>query len=105
MIWGCQYNAMFDWMENTGVDINQPIGDNRNKSRTSTGTKETDKINNIYDIYGCHFEWTLGVTNDGLERILRGGSSKTNYRPTIFRSSFPTDYLVDYGTRLSLYIK
>ena len=70
MIWGSQYDAMMRWMQDNDVDVKSNIGDNRN-TETTTGTSETDIINNIYDIYGCHFEWTLEAYNtDG--RVLRG---------------------------------
>ena len=58
LIWGSQYDAMMRWMQDNDVDVKSNIGDNRN-TETTTGTSETDIINNIYDIYGCHFEWTL----------------------------------------------
>ena len=58
MIWGSQYDAMMRWMQGNDVDVTGNIGDNRNTG-TTTGTSGTDIINNIYDLYGCHYEWTL----------------------------------------------
>ena len=70
MIWGSQYDAMMRWMQDNGVDVTGNIGDNRNTG-TTTGTSGTDIINNIYDLYGCHFEWTLEAFYTG-GRVYRG---------------------------------
>ena len=70
MIWGSQYDAMMRWMQDNDVDVTGNIGDNRNTG-TTTGTSETDIINNIYDLYGCHYEWTLEA-NDTVSRVSRG---------------------------------
>ena len=70
MIWGSQYDAMMKWMQDNDVDVTSNIGDNRNTEIT-TGISETDIINNIYDLYGCHYEWTLEA-NDTLNRVVRG---------------------------------
>ena len=59
MIGGSQYDAMMNWMakneKNVG-DSNSSICNNT----TTTGGKDTDIINNVNDLYGCHYEWTLG---------------------------------------------
>ena len=70
MIWGSQYDAMMRWMQDNDVDVKSNIGDNRN-TETTTGTSETDIINNIYDIYGCHYEWTLEALYTS-RRVSRG---------------------------------
>ncbi|MCI9063536.1 MAG: hypothetical protein HFJ17_02905 [Clostridia bacterium] len=63
MIWGSQYDRMLIWMKANGKDVTTSIGDNRNKGTGravgTTGIVETDKINNIYDLYGNSYEWTL----------------------------------------------
>ena len=70
MVWGSQYDAMMRWMQDNGVDVTDNIGNNLNTG-TTTGTSGTDIINNIYDIYGCHYEWTLeAYDTDG--RVVRG---------------------------------
>ena len=58
MIWGSQYDAMMRWMQGNDVDVTGNIGG-------------TDIINNIYDLYGCHFEWTLEADRTNL-RVIRG---------------------------------
>ncbi len=70
MVWGSQYDAMMRWMQDNDVDVTGNIGDNRNTG-TTTGTSETDIIKNIYDLYGCHYEWTLEAFNTGY-RVSRG---------------------------------
>ena len=61
---------MMRWMQDNGVDVTDNIGNNLNTG-TTTGTSGTDIINNIYDIYGCHYEWTLeAYDTDG--RVVRG---------------------------------
>ena len=70
MIWGSQYDAMMRWMQGNDVDVTGNIGNNRNTG-TTTGTSGTDIINNIYDLYGCHYEWTLEANNTNF-RVNRG---------------------------------
>ena len=72
MIWGSQYDAMLRWMQSgeNQIDVTGNIGNNRNTS-TTTGTSETDVIKNIYDIYGCRYEWTLEADST-YNRVLRG---------------------------------
>ena len=70
MIWGSQYDAMMRWMQGNDVDVTGNIGNNRNTG-TTTGTSGTDIINNIYDLYGCHVEWTLEAYSTD-SRVVRG---------------------------------
>ena len=55
MTWGSQYDAMMNWMQKNGINVTEE--GNRNED-TTTGTSETDLLKNIYDLYGCHHEWT-----------------------------------------------
>ena len=57
MTWGSQYDAMMNWMQKNNVLVNKDENSSGN-SNTTTGTSETDLIKNIYDLYGCHCEWT-----------------------------------------------
>ena len=70
MIWGSQYDAMMRWMQDNDIDVKGNIGDKRNRG-TTTGTSGTDIINNIYDLYGCHLEWTLEANSTNF-RVYRG---------------------------------
>lgn len=57
MIWGSQYDAMMNWMARNGI----PVGTNatrKNISQITGNPKYPDKLNNIYDLYGCSCEWT-----------------------------------------------
>ena len=58
MIWGSQYDVMMNWMAKTRKDIGRNNGKKTNQE-TVTGKNESDIINNIYDLYGCHAEWCL----------------------------------------------
>ncbi|MCI9064021.1 MAG: hypothetical protein HFJ17_05420 [Clostridia bacterium] len=66
MIWESQYDQMIKWMNNVNPGVaTGKIGDNRNKgtgtSVGTTGTADKDVINNVYDLYGNAYEWTLGA--------------------------------------------
>ena len=114
MIWGSQYDAMLNWVKNgNGVDkdkINQNTIGNYYKSIATTGNSNysVDSINNIRDLGGNLFEWSLEANGSSM-RITRGGSfggAFTYDWPPIQRSNsdpeMPYSY---YGTRLTLYIK
>ena len=62
MTWGSQYDAMMNWMQKNGINVNAT--GNRNND-TTTGTSETDLLKNIYDLYGCHREWTSEAYSTG----------------------------------------
>ena len=100
MIYGSQYNAMMSWIGNAAK---KKIGDNRNKERT-TGTKETDVINNIYDLYGNIFEWTIEASTVE-NRNARGGSCNYNASPSNSIPCEPAVAYSDVGSRITLYIK
>ena len=77
MIWGCQYDAMINWMQGEGIDVaaTASAGNNTEKngdSKRRTGVKAKDKLKNIYDILGLRREWTLEA-NDTYQRANRGG--------------------------------
>ena len=57
MIWGSQYDAMLKWMQENSINVTSTTGTTRNQG-TTTGTVESDKLNNIYDILGNRREWT-----------------------------------------------
>ena len=60
MIYGSQYDQMMIWLNSNEIDVTSatPNGASRNTSRI-TGSRDNDKLNNIYDLLGNSFEWTL----------------------------------------------
>ena len=112
MMWGSQYDAMMNWMAKTGTNIGTIDGTNYNLRNSSftTGNSTTDLINNIYDLYGCHFEWTIEALNSN-GRVYRGGSASNmgtpggRCTPNPHSNDNPACMDGDNGSRLSLYIK
>lgn len=89
MIWGSQYDAMMNWMAKNGKTVG--VGSNFSiyNDTTTTGRKDTDIINNVKDLYGCHYEWTLEAYNSD-SRAFRGGSDGTDNGPA-FRSDLRSE--------------
>ena len=103
MIWGSQYDAMMNWMQDNGKNItsnNSLIGNNS----YVTGSKETDVILNVFDLYACHSEWTLEADSDG-DRVYRGGFSSVSRSPSYRRNYGPAYAYSGYSSRLTLYIR
>ena len=91
MIWGCLWDRTLIWLAETnqassGVNgksyaeiVNSNGWGNYNTSSGGTGSKqptgnsETWKANNIYDMAGNVFDWTLEAWHT-YSRVLRGGS-------------------------------
>ena len=70
MIWGSQYDAIMNWI---GDSATSNIGNNRNTDTSRrTGSKATDKIHNIFDLYGLRIEWTMEAIYT-YARVGRGG--------------------------------
>ena len=106
MIWGSQYDAMMNWMQANGVDVSATAdGTNTIKNSSSTtGGQEKDFIKNVFDIYGCHREWTLEAYNAN-NRVSRGGESGNSYSPSNHINVTPNTNASRYSARLTLYIK
>ena len=104
MIWGSQYDAMMNWMAKNGKTVGTLNSSNTNKSY-ATGSKSTDVVNNVYDLYGCHYEWTLEAYGS-INRALRGGSTGHESAPAfrIYNSPNHNTYSI-YSSRATLYIK
>ena len=103
MIWGSQYDAMMNWMQEINEDVISPNIYKVNEN-TETGTNENDIIKNIFDLYGGHREWTLEANNT-VNRVGRGG--KSGSRDAISsRNDFTPETINNGGSsRLTLYIK
>ena len=104
MIWGSQYDAMMIWMQKTGTTIGTGYDTTRKNAEQETGSSTTDIINNVYDLYGCHFEWTLESSYSN-SRDWRGSYFDSNAAPSSRDNNFPDDSIIVPGSRLSLYIK
>ena len=112
MIWGCQYDAMMNWMQSTGIDVKATANSSNNTERNADESKRTgvvakDKLNNIYDIFGLRFEWTLEAGTSKIDRVSRGGNYYYfNRSPSVRGFNYPSytdnDY---YSSRPTLYIK
>ena len=102
MIWGSQYDAMMNWMAKNGTNIESSISGYNNT--TKTGSKDTDVINNIYDLYGCHWEWTLEACYSS-KRAFRGGHSWIRVSPAGRSYDGPNYALSIYSSHATLYVK
>ena len=103
MIWGSQYDAMMNWMAKNGKTVGDSNSSIRNNT-TTTGGKNTDIINNVYDLYGCHYEWTLEA-NGTNSRAYRGGFYSNSGSPAIRDYDSPLNTLSHLSSRATLYIK
>ena len=104
MIWGSQYDAVMNWMAKTGNTVEAADDTKRNTTTITGGGEKPDIINNIYDLYGCHFEWTLEAISSKY-RANRGGFSDGNLSPARRSDNFPTSTPSGYSSRATLYIK
>ena len=102
--WGNYYNATFQYTNSSGSTTTKNSGSG---TRIPTGSTEYTKANNIYDLAGNVWEWTMEayLTNG---RVFRGGvynGNGTSY-PANYRSdNYPTASYSYYGARATLYIK
>ena len=126
MIWGCEWDIMCNWIANSGdkKNINDStswgnyknvtVTDNNNVTIKSSGTGQilqtgiTDytKANNIYDVAGNCYEWTMEAYRTYF-RANRGGVYFYNGSgyPASSRDSFgPGDTLTDSSSRPTLII-
>ena len=111
MIWGSQYDQMMIWMQGNGIEVTSPTPTNLEGVTTSknttrkTGTVSTDKLNNIYDLLGNSYEWTLEAVYVD-ERTNRGGNSGDDSISPSYRDDYYPSYTNRNGSsRLTLYIK
>ena len=102
MIWGSQYDAMMNWMQKNGEKV--ASGNDSKTNRTEvTGSNANDILKNVYDLYGCHYEWTLEA-NSANFRVSRGGGYYASDSPKIGFSNGPTSADGYGAARLTLYI-
>ena len=114
MIWGLQWDATCNWLDNSGFSITDSTSwgnysDNTatgNGSKQNTGFSESWKANNIYDFAGNCWEFTqeAGYTSS---RAIRGGgylSDGSSYPASVWSNDTPTDTISSYGSRPTLYL-
>ena len=104
MIWGSQYDAMMNWMAKTGKTVGSADDKKRNDTTITGGGEKPDIINNIYDLYGCHYEWTLEAY-DSDYRALRGGKSDSSDSPASRGYNSPNYTVSGSSSRATLYIE
>ena len=106
MIWGSQYDAMLNFIKRRGEGNLITSTDNSllRNNEPITGAKDTDLIKNIFDLYGCHTDWTLEASSFEY-RIYRSYPS-SNYSASIRGNDYPeVTNLAGSNSRLTLYIK
>ena len=103
MIWGSQYDAMMNWMAKNNKTVGSSDSSKRN-SGTVTGSEPKDVINNVYDLYGCHYEWTLEARNTDF-RVIRGGYLGDFFAPSYRNFNNPGSTYSYSSSRATLYIK
>ena len=107
MIWGSQYDAMLNFALN-GTDIEKVTATTNGNHAVrilKTGlTKTSDSINNIYDLEGNMWEWSLEASSP-YGRVTRGGYYYDSISPSNRYGYSPSYTSVSHGSRLSLYIK
>ena len=105
MIWGSQYDAVMNWMAKQGIDVGSKNENKTNKTEI-TGKYITDVLNNIYDLYGAHKEWTI-EGNSNNQRSTRGGVYDGIYSPANRYNNntlLPDQTGVGNNTRITLYV-
>ena len=119
MLWGCQWDATMRWMQTstnsevanfptnstgkgnydeTGEYIGTPI---------PTGSNSSYSVNNIYDMAGNVFDWTMEA-NDAYLRVSRGGLyvGAASLSPASDRNyGCPVNSVSSNGCRSTLYVK
>ena len=103
--WGNYYNATFTYTDSSGVTSTKKGG---LSTRIPTGSTEYTKANNIYDLAGNVYDWTMEADSTD-SRVMRGGyysSYPGDSRPARNRSydSYPNNSYSYYGCRAALYI-
>ncbi len=110
-----QYGALSDWFDYNSEEKSNLVEKSQKKSQSSwdngilltTGATETTNLQNIYDIAGNVWEWTLEKTSDDSNSCARSGASFDNNGlgvPASNRGGNDTsnsDYRI--GFRLSIY--
>ena len=113
MIWGCQWDATLMWMYNSRDEEKKIYtynstgkGNYGNSSLLATGSNESYAVNNIYDMAGNVWDWTIEAYDTGL-RVTRGGVyflDASTYPASYRDGSAPTNSYGLFSGRLALYM-
>ncbi len=101
MMWESQYDAMMNWMVKQGINV---TATGTRNTTTVTGGNANDVLKNIYDLYGCHHDWTLEAYFT-TSRVSRGGYSSYSYAPGFRINDNPGNTSRYNSARLTLYVK
>ena len=102
--WGNYNNATFEYINSSGSTVTKNEG---SSTRIPSGSSEYTKANNIYDLAGNVYDWTMEA-NSSNNRVLRGGTygSTGSGNPARARGdNYPTYSYNRYGCRATLYIR
>ena len=102
--WGNYTDATFKYRTTSGGTSTKNKGSN---TRIPTGSAEYTKANNIYDLAGNVYDWTLEANYTNI-RVLRGGryyDSGSNVPASHRFNDSPTSSSFSCGCRSALYIK
>ena len=121
LIYGVQWDAVMKWMENipnpnvegktyiqdsTGMGWYYSTGNVTHQTGIDVDSSKSNCVNNIYDLAGNVYEWTM-ESYYTLSRVGRGGYYSTTgaYSPSSIRNSVnPSSSDDDLGFRLTLYL-
>ena len=103
--WGNYTSATFEYINTSGVITTK----NKDSSaKIPTGSTEYTKANNIYDLAGNVYDWTLETSSTNF-RVLRGGryylTGSSRQASARVGYGYPSLYGSEYGCRAALYIK
>ena len=109
MIYGVQWDAVCDWLEQSGFNTDTDSsswGNYNSGSKIDTGSNTTYEANGIFDLAGNCFEWTQEAYSTNY-RIVRGGNSYisgSDY-PASDRNNHSPNYSIDFiSSRATLYM-
>ncbi len=114
MIWGSQWDAVMNWFLSSSVETTRNYVTNSSgkgvysqDAKTTTGSNSNYALNNIYDMAGNVYEWTVEARSF-TSRVTRGGSyavSGSDF-PASYRSEGSPDSkeLLSVGSRATLYV-
>ena len=109
-LWGNYYNSTFNYIPEGATEPNPTSkheGEVYDMFIIPTGSSEYTKVNNIYDMAGNVYDWTLEVHSPPA-RVLRGGCYfyYGDGNPAAARTDgSPANSIDNYGCRTLLYIK